>query len=192
MPRHSKRKNTPDSPARDLEIYDLVVLRGWSQRRAAAAYGLSQPRVSQIVRDVNQELRVVFLESIRNVKVMHQQQLEELFFQAMQGWRRSVGTVTETRKKSIELEAEQVGVTVPAMEVTTIERVQAGDVRFLEFCRTVLADIRKMWDNEISSAEQSTSGGQRIAGKSLDEIRKGYARRLQDQLEKINSVPEQN
>lgn len=39
-------------PGRLKQIYDLLYLRGWSQRATAAAMGVSQPRVAQLHREL--------------------------------------------------------------------------------------------------------------------------------------------
>jgi hypothetical protein len=136
---------------RDRGIFERVVVEGRRLEEVADAEQLSVKQIRRIVQHVS---RVLALRSLHQeapwVRAMHLRRLEHQWQEVMLAWYRSqhAAVVKKVSKKS------------PTAEPST-ERVstqQSGDVRYLEYARKLLGEIRA-----LGGVEDFTRGAETYA-----------------------------
>ncbi len=157
MVRAASGKNHQRVNAAAAEAWRLRV-QGWQQSRIAAHLGVSQQRVSQLLRATEVKLYAEFKEHALEVKARQTAQLEHAFMLAMDQWERSCGdaekvSVTSGRTKMFD---SGEAVALPDMATRTTER-QTGNPALLGVALKALADIRQIWG--LNAAEKTQVSG---------------------------------
>ena len=124
---------------------------------------ISTSTVSRMLSRVEQRLAKEFANKAEHVKARQTAQLERLFDEALDAWRRSkepAETVTVTQGRAA---TTREGEVVPLPDqVVRQAREQTGDPRFIEQARGALADIRAIWGLDAPKKQDITSAGQAV------------------------------
>lgn len=132
---------------RDREIYRRRKVLGETIVSLGQDYGVSHVRISQITAEVESWLRKEFKTDIEALKIVHTERLEQLFDEAMEGWRRSQKNSHAVTERDSDGEK----------SVEKSIRGQTGDARFLAQAAEALAHIRKIWGADAPAKTENTN-----------------------------------
>lgn len=133
---------------------------GWTQARIAAHLGISQQRVSQLLVVIEKRLHAEFAGQAEEIKARQTEQLQEVYREAVDQWRRSCEDAEKTTVISGRVKAGEFGVIdLPDLETVSREG-QSGNPALLAQAMKALADIRQIWGlNAAEKQEISGPGG---------------------------------
>ena len=153
--RTSAAEKTPWQPSpKQLEIYEAVHRGDRTQRDIAKQYRVSQPRVSQICKSVEQWLMPQLMEQIRELKTQHTARLQHLYHEAVIAWENS--------------KTDEIVRTESDDGVSVRTRPRTGDAAYLREARAALGDIRDVWGANAPVNVHAVNE-LRVAGLSIDE-----------------------
>lgn len=146
---HDPRRRAASQPSeRDYEIYQRSAFELKSQSELAREYGVSQQRVSQILRNAEQWMAThPDDDEAQRMRVRVHGRWEALFGVAMHSFERSQQdheTVKERTTRRTPDAAAEKAVTTTMNEKTV--RQQNGDVRFLQAAMRVTERQQKLWE----------------------------------------------
>lgn len=151
------RQRTAD---RKMEAWRLRV-QGWTQARIADELKMTQQAVSQLLKKTETELAAEFLGEAAEIKARQTAQLEAVYEEAMDQWRRSCEDAERNQVVSGRVKATDMGLTIDLPDlVTKTTEGQSGNPALLEKAMKALADIRAIWGLDAPQKKDVTSGGE--------------------------------
>jgi transposase len=125
--------------SRELRAMELSN-QGYSQSHIAAALGITQPAVSQMVRRMEERAFEDFATVLARRKARQTLRLDHVYAEAMAAWERSKADTTRRRQRKT-----VGGSTGTATVAELVVENEHGDPRYLEEARKALADASKLW-----------------------------------------------
>ena len=125
---------------RELHVMEQI-LEGRTQGQMAAALGISQSAVSQIVRRIEERLLVDVAWKVERQRARHSLRLEFLYAEAIRAWRGSQQDTLRKRQRQTDGGPGAGGATVAEI----VSENRHGDPRYLDEARKALADLRTVW-----------------------------------------------
>lgn len=122
----SKRRRILQARERERQAWSLTQ-RGRTQGEIATELGITQPSVSKILARLEQRVLGELAGSVQELELRQAARLEYLYREAVDAW--------ESSKPISAVDGSAAA-----------ERRAPGDRRFLAEARTVLADLRRLWD----------------------------------------------
>lgn len=128
---------------------------GWTQQRIAEHLGVSQPRVSQILKKIEAKLHAEFVDEAAEIKARQTAQLEHVYTEALYQWLRSCEDLERTTVVSgrAGVSAVMGVIDLPNLE-TTMKEGQSGNPALLAQAMKALADIRAIWGLEAPKKQE--------------------------------------
>lgn len=138
-----KNKNgTKDEQlARELEVWDLRIYKGWPQSEIARKIGISQPAVSKILSKLTKKYAQQNLADVKRVKEEQLAQYEVMARELAEAWHKSKEPNVVTTKKQ---KTGMFGGKGKQNEGSYKEENKHGDPRYIEAWRKLKEDVRKM------------------------------------------------
>jgi predicted transcriptional regulator len=122
-------------------------LEAATQWEIANELGISQAAVSKILRRIDRRILRQLEADVQLLKVRQSRRLDELYQDAVYGWRESLGEERKTTSRS--------GILAERVEST---RTQTGDTRFIFAALAVLESERRLWGLSGSAGHALRSG----------------------------------
>lgn len=157
---------------RQLEMYHAVC-QGQTYREVAQKYKVTFQNVHYAVQRISSWLAPQLVDSIRQIKAEHTTSLMHIFRQSMEAWERSKLDAVTIKEIAVSSDKNSEGV-----EVERTTKGQAGDSKFLSEARAALYQVREIWGAN-SPIRVEHSDAERVAGRSLDEVRAEVAKKLE-------------
>ncbi len=134
---HNRKRRLSD---RNAAIYTAVCEGTLPLVVIAQQHGISKTRVIQICDAIDIRMAVELAASVGRIKGRQTGQLQALYRKALKAWDRSCGDAEST--KTI---VGGAGGNPPVDRIERTVKGQAGDPRFLQLMRDLLADERAIW-----------------------------------------------
>lgn len=153
-------------PQWKMEIYEMRHVKGMSMKDISVALekeGIQKSAgvVASICRDVDNFLKVHFIDNIERVRARHHTRLERIFFEAMSAWYGSQKPSKELETISGRDPEGKGGALDGKVKKRRLVKSATGEAKFLETALKALADQRKMWgvDAPTRHAHTGEDGG---------------------------------
>lgn len=143
-----------------MEAWRLRV-QGWTQGKIAAELNVTQQSVSEMLQKIEARLAEQFTAEALEIKARQTAQLEAVYEEAMEQWRRSCQDLQREQVVSGRVKVTEMGgvYNLPDQHTTTVEG-QSGNPALLEKAMKALADIRAIWGLDAPKKTDVTSGGE--------------------------------
>lgn len=137
----NKNGTKDEKVAREKEVWELRIVRGWPQSEIAEKLGITQAGVSKILTRLTKQYAKENLEDVKRVKEEQLAQYEIMARELAEAWHKSKQPTTVKTKKQKEGFFKGKG---KQLEASHKEENKHGDPRYLEAWRKLKEDVRKM------------------------------------------------